>query len=173
MQLDKYEIINFDEIDSTNKYFKENYEKLNNNTIIKTLYQTNGKGQFDRVWNSNTGDNLLFSILLKDVEKNELNKIFNNTKSSLLLFLEKHGIKGKFKVPNDILVDGKKILGILIETKINPLNDLFSYVIVGIGLNVNQTTFNNLNATSFKLLTHKSYNLDDLFRDFINNLTLL
>src|SRR5690554_8185763 len=58
-------LMEFDIIDSTNEYLKNNYQKLPNFTIVKANYQTKGRGQFGRVWESNYNENLLFSLLIK------------------------------------------------------------------------------------------------------------
>lgn len=170
MQLDKLKYIKVDEIDSTNNYLINNYKKLNNFTIIRALNQTNGRGQFDRKWISNKNENLLFSILLKDIPIIEINNIRNIIKESLLELLNLYEIRGNFKEPNDILVDNKKILGILIETK-NKNYDIFSYIVIGIGININQVKFNELDATSFKLLKNQDFNLDDVITKFITVLS--
>ena len=81
--------------------------------------------------------------------------------------LSKYNIKGVFKEPNDILVNGNKILGILIETKTTN-NQTFDYYIIGIGININQDFFLNLEATSFKILNNEVYNINEVLYEFIN-----
>lgn len=161
------EVITFDQITSTNDYLKENYLKYNSYTFVKTNYQTKGRGQFNRTWLSTKDKNLLFSLLLKDIKINDIIKIKDTITNSLLTFLINHNIKGVFKEPNDILIDNEKILGILIETKTLD-KEKFGYVVIGIGININQTKFNNLNATSFKLLNKINYNIQTLFNEIKN-----
>jgi|SRR5690625_972064 len=162
-------IITFDEISSTNDYLKDHFNKYNSFTIVKTNYQNKGRGQFDRVWNSEKNKNILFSILLKDISINKIETIKNIINYSLLTFLNQYNIKGIFKEPNDILVNNKKILGILIETKTLNIK-YYEYVIIGIGINVNQTNFNNFNATSFKLLNKTNYDINTLFNELIKTI---
>ena len=166
MQLDKIKIIAFDEIDSTNDYLINNYQKLQSYTIVKTNFQTKGRGQFKRGWFSNKGENLLFSILLKDILIKQIDLIKNIVKESLIKLLEQYNIKGIFKEPNDILVNSKKILGILIETKTKN-HEKFDYIVIGIGININQKEFNDLNATSFYNITNKKYNNNEILQEFI------
>lgn len=166
MQLDK-KIINLDIIDSTNDYLKREYLNLENKTIVKAGYQTLGRGQFDRLWQSESNQNLLFSILYKNYELDKISDLKILIKDSLLKLLSKYNIKGTFKEPNDILVNGKKILGILIESKINSNSNYYDYVIVGIGININQTLFNNLEATSFKILNNKNYIVDEILNKLL------
>ncbi|WP_051615771.1 biotin--[acetyl-CoA-carboxylase] ligase [Haploplasma modicum] len=166
MQLDK-KIIHLDIIDSTNDYLKREYLNLENKTIVKAGYQTLGRGQFDRLWQSESNQNLLFSILYKNYELDKISDLKILIKDSLLKLLSKYNIKGTFKEPNDILVNGKKILGILIESKINSNSNYYDYVIVGIGININQTLFNNLEATSFKILNNKNYIVDEILNKLL------
>jgi BirA family transcriptional regulator, biotin operon repressor / biotin---[acetyl-CoA-carboxylase] ligase len=166
LQLDK-KIINLDIIDSTNDYLKREYLNLENKTIVKAGYQTLGRGQFDRLWQSESNQNLLFSILYKNYELGKISDLKILIKDSLLKLLSKYNIKGTFKEPNDILVNGKKILGILIESKINSNSNYYDYVIVGIGININQTLFNNLEATSFKILNNKNYIVDEILNKLL------
>jgi BirA family biotin operon repressor/biotin-[acetyl-CoA-carboxylase] ligase len=70
------------------------------------------------------------------------------------------------KLPNDLIIDGKKISGMLIETK--QQGNILQHVIVGIGLNINQTSFVHLpSATSLAILTKKTYPIDVLFDHFV------
>jgi biotin-[acetyl-CoA-carboxylase] ligase BirA-like protein len=162
-------IIEFDEIDSTNLYLKNNYQKLPNYTIVKTKYQTLGHGQFGRVWESNEGQNLLFSLLIKKdlpfVVK-DANPVFVGALLSLLDELE---IDGNFKYPNDIQIGTNKLAGILIETKFSGPD--IDYVIVGIGLNVNQTEFNTPNAISLKNILGKDLDVDYVFKKLLKHLS--
>jgi BirA family biotin operon repressor/biotin-[acetyl-CoA-carboxylase] ligase len=81
-------------------------------------------------------------------------------------FFKHYGVVVEHKLPNDLMVGGKKISGMLIETKQQA--DTLQHVILGIGLNINQTSFVNLpNATSLAILTKKTYLIDDLFEHFI------
>lgn len=162
-------IIEFDEIDSTNLYLKNNYQTLPNYTIVKTKYQTLGHGQFGRVWESNKDQNLLFSLLIKKdlpfVVK-DANPVFV---SAILSLLDELGVDGSFKYPNDIIVDSKKLAGILIETKFS--GPEVDYVIVGIGLNINQAEFETPNAISLKNLLGKGLDVDYVFKKLLKHLS--
>lgn len=168
MQLQKLKVIEYDQLTSTNSYLKENYLKYSNLTVIKANYQTNGYGQFDRNWVSNKNENLLMSFLLRDFNIEYMNMLKKIVIESLLIFLKTTGINGKFVEPNDIYVNNKKILGILIETKINSLKDKFKYVIIGLGININQTKFSIENATSIKSEIGTEYGISKAFSSIIN-----
>ena len=63
-----FNLIEFDKIDSTSTFLKENYEKFDNFTLVFAKEQTNGHGRMKRKWHSNYGDAILFSLLIKDVK---------------------------------------------------------------------------------------------------------
>src|SRR5690606_10436096 len=142
----KVKLIELKQVNSTNDYLKSKYEELPSFTVVRADYQTAGRGQFDRKWNAARGKNLLFSLLLKDIPFDQIITIKEWIKSSIFQTLGSFGLDVYFKEPNDVYVDDKKICGILIETKSNEKN--FDYVIIGIGLNVNQMLFSGFKATS-------------------------
>lgn len=162
-------IIEIDELVSTNLYLKENFQKLPNYTIVKTNYQTRGVGQFGRVWESNYGENLLFSILIKkDLPflVKDINPVFV---SSLISLLSEFGVDAKFEYPNDVFVGNKKIAGFLIETKYS--GPVVDYIIVGIGVNINQEEFTTTEATSLKNVLGKEFNINDVFKKYLKHLS--
>ena len=61
-----YKEIHFESVDSTNLYIKHHYLEMNHFDIVSSDYQSEGKGRHDRVWKSKKGENLLFSILIKE-----------------------------------------------------------------------------------------------------------
>ena len=104
------------EINSTNTYLKENYNTLNNETIIYTNHQTEGRGRTTHNWYDEDGKNLLMSILYKDHSLNEfLDKITLVVAVGVYKVLIKYLNDVTIKWPNDIYVSGKKICGILCE----------------------------------------------------------
>ena len=83
------------------------------------------------------------------------------------ILIKKFSNKIKIKWPNDLLFEGKKICGILIE---NVIKNKLNSTIIGIGINVNQTEFNNLHkASSLKMITGIHYNLDEILHSIIKN----
>ncbi len=164
----KIKIVEVKQVESTNSYLKEHYQELPGFTMVRTDYQTKGRGQFDRKWTSARGRNLLCSLLLKDVPFDQIVTIKEWVKSSIFALLGSYGLDVYFKEPNDVYVEDKKISGILIETKSSA--DKFDYVIVGIGLNVNQILFAGLKATSLYILTKKMQDVKRVFSKLIANL---
>ena len=129
--------IHFETIDSTNTYLKENYEKLDNFTFVSADFQSAGRGRNNRNWKSEKGENLLFSLLIKDkalIDKFSSLSVISAFSIIKALNLEHLSIKW----PNDIYYMDSKLCGILLEAvTINEIECL----IIGIGLNVNQREF--------------------------------
>ena len=165
----RHDIIWLDEVDSTNKYAREHIWELDNLSVVASLAQTSGKGQGDHKWHSEPGQNLLFSIVLKnpDIHASKQVKISDTTAESIVDLLDDHGIEAWIKPPNDIWVDKKKICGILIEHSL--IGSRISWTIIGIGLNVNQTTFpaDLPNPTSMALL-NKGADIKDLLVQYMD-----
>lgn len=167
-------LIKLDAIDSTNEFLKglSNKEELENFTVVTAENQTKGKGQMGSVWNTEAGKNLIMSVLVKDYLF-DINQIFNlNIAVSLAVIdtLEAMNIPDlSIKWPNDIMSYNKKIGGILIENSIRSEETIVS--IVGLGLNVNQTNFENLpKASSLALLCNTYFNKEELLLMIIENL---
>ena len=134
------QFIEFDTIDSTNTYLKENWEQLEDLTFVSTLEQTAGRGRNQRKWLSPKGENLMFSVLLKD--RDILNRYrYLSMLSALTVVdaLEQFAVKDlMIKWPNDVYVRDRKICGILLE---GVSRKQLECVIIGIGVNVNQEEF--------------------------------
>lgn len=169
MKLDFFQnFIQFDEIDSTNDFLKKNYKYLSNFTIVKTGFQTKGRGQFDKVWESDRNQNILISILFKKYLPS-LKNINHNLINTIINTLKEYGITdATFKYPNDIIVQNNKIAGILIETKFN--NKKFEYIIIGIGININQEKFNTSGAISLYNLIKRKVDLNEFMCKFFEHL---
>lgn len=164
-----FHVVKFKQIDSTNNYLKNSYKLLNNFTFVVTDYQTNGKGRNDRVWSSEEGKNLMFSFLIKDqdlLKKYSTLSIISAVEVAKVL--EEYQIKGvSIKWPNDVLINDKKVCGILLEGQI------LEYLVVGIGLNVNQKVFPEglrRPATSLSLETNKDFNIDEIEQKLFSNI---
>ena len=151
-------IISFDVIDSTNLYLK-NHIELDNLTLCVSRHQTHGRGRLGRTWVDN--NDLLFSILVKEGISNPVDYTFLIA-ITISNVLEKFGLNSLIKWPNDIIVNDKKICGILLE---GVGIEKIDAVIIGVGLNTNTTDFNNdllIKATSIKLELNKETNNSEL-----------
>jgi BirA family transcriptional regulator, biotin operon repressor / biotin---[acetyl-CoA-carboxylase] ligase len=163
-----YTLMEFDSLSSTSDFLKENQAYFPHMTFIRANHQTQGRGQFDRLWQSEPKQNILCSILLKDISISKASLIKLWVMESLIDFLQKLGINAMFKEPNDIYVQEDKLCGILIETK--STEDHFDHVVIGIGLNVNQMTFERSNATSLKKILGQDLDLDTLFSTWLKHM---
>ena len=172
----QYHLIHFKEIDSTNNYLKNSYKLLDNFTFASADYQSHGKGRNDRVWESNSGENLMFSFLIKDERlMKEFNIISLLTAVEVAKEIEKYGLNNvSIKWPNDVLIGDKKVCGILLEGQVP------EYLVVGVGLNVNQKAFPDglrRPATSLSIEAKQDFEIDEisnrLFSSIVNNLSSL
>ncbi len=158
----------FDELESTNDFVKMNVSNLEHGTIIVAKSQTLGRGRRDNIWVSKVG-NLYFSIILKDdVDRQSIFKYIVVSSLAIVRSLKVFNIAVSIKYPNDCLVAGKKISGILIESLGSTKLD---YMIIGIGININQIKFDELSdkATSIKLLTKMDINIENVLDEFVRN----
>lgn len=132
----------FDTIDSTNTCAKALAEAgTEEGFVVVTEYQTSGKGRLGRSWKADPEKNLLFSVLLRPKVRKESSGLltFYAAMAVARAVESLTGSKVECKWPNDLLINGKKICGILIENALE--NEHIEYSVVGIGLNVNQKSF--------------------------------
>ncbi len=167
-------IIKLNAIDSTNSYLRSLSisEKLTDCTIVTAKEQTNGRGQMGTSWNSDYSKNLTVSVYF-DVSPLKIDQNFYISMAASLAVLKTvkdFNIKNSHvKWPNDILADSLKIAGILIENIIK--KKCIEATIIGIGLNVNQTHFEDLpKASSLKKITGVKYNLDEVLFVIVKHL---
>ncbi len=152
--------------ESTNTYASQDLPPADRHhgLMVYTYNQTAGRGQRSNKWESAANKNLSFSLILSKLlptidQQFILNSVFS---LGILRFLSEFDLEEiQIKWPNDVWVNQKKISGILIENSIQ--RNVLREVIVGIGLNVNQTKFpDNILATSLKLETGVDYDLDEM-----------
>ncbi len=160
------QLIKLSAIDSTNDFLKElsKQDMVENFTTVVAKTQTNGRGQMGAVWISESGKNLIMSVLVKDVIK-KADEVFHLNVAiavSIAAVLEDINLPNlAVKWPNDILSDEKKVAGILIENRFK--SDTTIESVVGIGLNVNQKDFTSFpKASSLTLLMKKEYDIEQL-----------
>ncbi len=163
-------IINFDTIDSTNTYALEHFENLEDKTVITALSQTKGRGRFNRVWVSENRENIYLSIVLKPTKKDFLPNITQYMSVCCAGVIETYNVKAQIKYPNDVLVDNKKICGILCESYLK--NNIIQGVVLGIGVNLNmpQSVLNTIDrpAVSLNIITGKNINRQEFFNKLVN-----
>ncbi len=153
--------IHFEIIDSTNTYLKRNYKDLDNFTFVSADFQSAGRGRNNRNWKSEKGENLLFSLLIKD---ESLIKEFKSLSIiSALSVIEAIDLPDlSVKWPNDVYYKDNKLVGILLE---GVSTDKIECLIIGIGINVNQKEFigdYKREPTSLCKILNKDINIETL-----------
>lgn len=171
-------IVRLEEVESTNSFAKSNIDTFGDKTSIVTKRQTSGRGRLNRSWVDLGNSNLFLSIVLKP--SNTFEEIYPNITQYLSVcvckILENYGLKPQIKWPNDVLVNGAKIAGILSETVMQ--GSKLKGIVLGIGVNLNSSKEKLENipdkvATSLNLETGKDINLkeflDKLLEEFFKN----
>lgn len=164
----KVKLFEYRELDSTNRFLKNNYLSFDSFTFVRTNYQRNGKGKFDAYWESEPNSNLTFSILIKGVKINVVEYLNWWVISSVTEVLKKYNSNIRFEQPNDFYFYDEKLGGLLIETKV--IKDVCEYVVIGVGLNINQKTFKTPHAISLFNILGKKVNVNRLYRQLIKTL---
>ncbi len=169
------EIVYYDVLDSTQKEAKRKIRTndITNGTIIITNYQTEGIGTKGRSWYTNSNDNITLTIVLyPNCNISKLDGLTIKIAQAIKNAIKKlYGILLEIKVPNDLLLNGKKISGILTQSSTYKGN--VKYLLIGIGFNVNQTKFEKeikSLATSLKKEYGKEYNKEDIIIELIQEL---
>lgn len=129
--------------------------------VFITDEQTAGRGQQGSSWKSETGQNLTFSFVLKP--ERLLIKDQFRLSQCIALGVRNYaasvaGEEARIKWPNDVLIGEKKVSGILIENSVR--GNLILSSVVGIGINLNQTTFPHERITSLAKVSGLAFRLD-------------
>lgn len=135
-------ILRFEEVDSTNSFLRQlsKEKKLDDFTVVSALSQKCGRGQGKNKWISEKGKNLTFSIFIHPkIEKGKEFVINQAFSLGIKKTLDKMITGTSIKWPNDIYYGNRKLCGILIENEY--IGNTIASSVVGIGLNVNQTSF--------------------------------
>ena len=133
------EIYAFEQVDSTNDLAKKKAaEGVSHGTVVVADRQLKGRGRLGRPWASPPGSGLWLSVVLRPPLKPFLapQLIFVSAVAVCRSIRDYTGLSATIKWPNDILLNGKKVCGIL--TELSAEIDIINYIIIGIGINVNQ-----------------------------------
>lgn len=167
-------IYSFESIDSTNSCARAVAGcGATEGTVVVADHQTQGKGRLGRTWEANQGENLMFSVVLRPrLTAEGLNLLPLQIAVSLARVLkEQTGLPVECKWPNDLLIGGRKVAGILIEGAFRQSD--VDYVVVGVGLNVNQRLFGNdllHRATSLALAAGREFDRAEILRCLLRGL---
>lgn len=174
-------LIVLDSVNSTNDYLKKlGNEGCENGTVVAAREQTRGKGRLGRTWQSKKDDGIAFSVLLRpNVAPSEVSAITPLAGLAVCKAIREYTkLDCVIKWPNDIIVGRKKLVGIL--TEMSAEFDAVEYVITGIGINVDHTSFPEeiaFKATSLLLETGRHIDkneflacvLEHLENEFVKN----
>lgn len=134
------EIIRIDECRSTNSYCLERVDGLADRTALIAERQSAGRGRFNRKWNSENCGNLYLSVVLKPQAGANSAQLRNITQFAAYAAgksIESYGVAVEIKWPNDLLVNGAKICGVLCETALS--SGKIKAVVCGVGVNLNMS----------------------------------
>jgi BirA family biotin operon repressor/biotin-[acetyl-CoA-carboxylase] ligase len=163
------------EVDSTNTWaIKEALKGAEEGEVFLAEAQTQGKGRMGRKWFSPKGKNIYLSLILKPEMPPQRVPLLNLGASLALAYvLEKLGLEPELKWPNDVLLRGKKVCGILSEAYAEA--DKVNFVVLGIGLNVNTKKEDfpeelRDSATSLLIETGKEFSRNHLVKEILQEL---
>jgi BirA family biotin operon repressor/biotin-[acetyl-CoA-carboxylase] ligase len=137
-------------------------------TVVITHHQTSGRGQRGNIWESGSGLNLTFSVVVYPVFLTAPQQFHLNKAVALAVHdaVRNHTPEPvHVKWPNDVMIGGKKVCGILIENQL--AGTQLSRSVIGIGLNVNQQQFSSPLASSVSLHSGKTLALPKLFDELM------
>ena len=170
-------IIHLEETSSTNSYAQIliTSNKQVEGIIVLADFQSQGRGQGNKNWESEKKSNLLMSLIVSPVFLTPVKQFYLNMAVCLAVVRATEQMTGlivNIKWPNDILVNKKKICGILIQNSLG--NNQINSSVIGIGLNVNQKYFSDhlKNASSLAVETGKEFDIRDVLDKVIANLRI-
>lgn len=163
-----------DVVDSTNRYVRDEADNLwvdgKDFVAVTATHQTAGRGQRGNAWQSQSGKNLLLSILLRPGCALEVSGQFLLSQAVALSIhsaMECYGVETRLKWPNDVYAGNRKLGGILVELDYS--GAFVEQAIVGIGLNVNQAEFPPMDRVpvSMKMLLGRDIPVEDVLHDVL------
>ncbi len=126
-------LLKFNRLKSTNAWAMHHIDSCRHGDVVWAIRQTTGRGRLSRSWLAPDDRGLTLSVVLKDLEQDEIVPILGQVAALAVRdTLKTHSIHGSLKWPNDVMVHDKKIAGILAEVDSDR-----NVVILGIGVNVN------------------------------------
>lgn len=167
--MQRYRVIEFAELGSTNQYACERLRELKDGDVIQAAIQTAGRGRWNRKWLSEIPGNLCLSLVLKPggaPAEMPLAGLSQLLAVSVCRVLESYSIAATLKWPNDIQVEGHKIAGILAETVVQGHEFLGLVLGIGVNLNLDSATLARIDqpATALNLVLARAVSVPE-FRD--------
>ncbi len=162
-----------EKVDSTNTYCMNLAAKGEPEGVaVAAYFQEHGKGQRGNAWESQEGENLTFSLILRPtfLKVEEQFIISKAVALSVCDWINTNGVQAKVKWPNDIYIGDKKICGILIENSFS--GPTLEISVVGIGLNLNQKVFSDdlPNPISMSFLKGYTFSPELVLTEIVSNI---
>lgn len=165
------DIVYFKEIDSTNRYAKKlAAEGAAHGTLVLADTQTAGRGRRGRGWISPAGESIAMSLILRpNVPPAQVASLSLLTALAVANAIRRvTGLDARIKWPNDIVSEGRKVCGMLLE--MDATQEKVASVVAGVGINVHQTQFDSEiahSASSLDLLASRRISRADIVRAFL------
>lgn len=161
----------FDDIPSTNTYLKEQAQNLSNKTIILANQQSSGRGRYQRQFKSTRDKGIYCSCLMKNYDPQSLTQLSFACALALAITIEElYQLHVQIKWPNDLLLNNKKLAGILIES----MHQAESMdVVIGFGLNVYHHDFGALSAIALEDAYYSTLDRNEFIVHFFRTFDLL
>lgn len=160
--------IHYETIDSTQKEIWRRIEnnEIQNGIIISADIQTDGVGTHGRTWYTTQKENIAFSIgLAPNVPINNLENLTLEIAENILeVFEELYQVKLEIKLPNDIMIAGQKVGGILTETKLQ--GEIVKYLVIGVGINTNNQEISTSISKEFNISIDNSKVIEEFCKIF-------
>ncbi|MCC3870081.1 biotin--[acetyl-CoA-carboxylase] ligase [Terrisporobacter mayombei] len=174
-------VIHLESVDSTNDYLKKVGDDVQEGTVVISEEQTKGKGRLGRNWQSKSKEGIWMSIILKpEIIPYKAPFITLIAGAAIVKALNNLQVSANIKWPNDIIINNKKVSGIL--TELSAEIERINYVVVGIGMNVKNLDFDKEleeKATSLykedyhlsrvEIVSQVLYEFEKLYNDYIKN----
>ncbi|MGA9231865.1 MAG: biotin--[acetyl-CoA-carboxylase] ligase [Exiguobacterium oxidotolerans] len=145
-------------------------QQVKEGKLVVCDYQTSGRGQLGRVWHETKGNGIAMSLIVRpDVPLDQAGQLTLVSGIALATSLREFDVPVTIKWPNDLLIDGRKVAGILTEMQTEA--NRISSVIIGIGINVHHDAFSTAiadRATSLKLATNRTFRRAEIVASFLN-----
>ncbi|WP_024621493.1 biotin--[acetyl-CoA-carboxylase] ligase [Metaclostridioides mangenotii] len=152
-------ILYLDTVNSTNLYAKKIAKENTHGTLIISEEQTAGKGRLGKNWTSNFGEGIWMTIILKpEIKIQNAPFLTLVAGAAVAKSLNSLGLEALIKWPNDITLNNKKICGIL--TELSAENESVSYIVLGMGINVNTLNFDKEISAKATSILKEGYKID-------------
>lgn len=172
-------IIHLESVESTNDYLKKIADNVQEGTVVISEEQTKGKGRLGRTWKSKAKEGIWMSIILKpEIMPYNAPFITLIAGAAIVKALNKLQVPAKIKWPNDIIINNKKISGVL--TELFAEMERVNHIIVGMGINVKTLDFDkdiedkatslykeNYQLSRVEIVSQVLYEFENLYKEYI------